>query len=269
MKKLVTHIRPHLDDICALWLLKRLLPEAKDAEISFVPTNERGGDVVDEAEVLYVGVGRGRFDEHKGDIGQCATSLVFAYLKEKSVVPEAESRAWAKIVDWVLLEDTGKLNSMANRSFSIPAIIEGHFDRVNRDSADVTSLVFTILDDLLLMQKNEVIVEDAWAKRVEFDSRFGRAAAVSAKARQLDAYAYSHGVPLILIVDPALTYHTFRADAASDIDLTSVWEKLKEIDAEASWYFHHSKKMLICGGDHAPYAVPSKLTLEGMIALVK
>jgi hypothetical protein len=269
MKKLVTHIRPHLDDICALWLLKRLLPGAEAAEISFVPTNERGGDVNDDAETMYVGVGRGRFDEHKGDIGQCATSLVFAYLKEKAAVPDGDARAFAKIVDWVLLEDTGKLNSMANRSFSIPAIIEGHFDRVNRDSASVTELVFTILDDLLLMQKNEVTVEDAWAKRVEFDSRFGRTAAVSAKARQLDAYAYSHGCPLVLIVDPALTYHTFRADAASDIDLTSVWEKLKEVDAEASWYFHHSKKMLICGGDHAPYAVPSKLTLEGMIALVK
>lgn len=269
MKKLVTHIRPHLDDICALWLLKRLLPGMADAEISFVATNERGGDVSDDTEVMYVGVGRGRFDEHKGDIGQCATSLVFAYLKEHGAVPESDARALGKIVDWVLLEDTGKLNSMPHRSFSIPAIIEGHFDRVNRDSAAVTELVFTILDDLLLMQRNEVIVEDAWAKRVEFDSRFGRAAAVSAKARQLDAYAYSHGVPLILIVDPDLTYHTFRADAASDIDLTPVWEKLKEVDAEASWYFHHSKKMLICGGDHAPYAVPSKLTLEGMIELVK
>lgn len=269
MKKLVTHIRPHLDDICALWLLKRLLPDAKDAEIAFVPTNERGGDVADGAEVLYVGVGRGMFDEHKGDIGQCATSLVFAFLKEKAVVPEADARAYAKIVEWVLLEDTGRLNVMANRSFSIPAVIEGHFDRVNRDSTDVTALTFTILDDLFVMQKNAVVVEDAWATRVEFDSRFGRAAAVAANARQLDSYAYSHGVPLVLIVDSDLTYHTFRADAASDIDLTPVWEKLKEVDPGASWYFHHSKKMLICGGDHAPYAVPSKLTLEGMIALVK
>lgn len=269
MKKLVTHIRPHLDDICALWLLKRLLPEAKGAEISFVPTNERGGDVADESEVLYVGVGRGKFDEHKGDVGDCATTLVFKYLKEKGDVPEADVRAYAKIVDWVFLEDTGRLNAMANRSFSIPAVIEGHFDRLDRDSAAVTEFTFAVLDDLFVMQKNAVTVEDAWAKRVEFDSRFGRAAAVSANARQLDSYAYSHGVPLILIVDPALTYHTFRADAASDIDLTSVWEKLKEVDPEASWYFHHSKKMLICGGDHAPYAVPSKLTLEGMIALVK
>lgn len=71
MKNLVTHLRPHLDDVCALWLLRRYLPEAKDAEIGFVATNERGGDVHDSADTVHIGVGRGMFDEHKGDVGEC------------------------------------------------------------------------------------------------------------------------------------------------------------------------------------------------------
>ena len=36
MKKLITHINPHLDDISAIWLFKRFYPEFLDAEIEFI-----------------------------------------------------------------------------------------------------------------------------------------------------------------------------------------------------------------------------------------
>lgn len=269
MKTLITHLRPHLDDICAFWLLKRYLPEAKDAGLDFIATNEKGGDVVNDPAITYVGVGRGKYDEHKGDIGDCSTTLVWKDIRDRIAIDPRERRAVEKIVSWVLLEDTGKLNAEPYRFFSVPAMIEGFFDGRGRDSLATTMFGFEILDALIVAQRNEVLIEDDWKDRIEFDSRYGRAVAVVGTARQIDAYGYSHGFPLVVVVNPDRTYHTVRADAASDIDLTPTWEKLRAREPEASWYFHHSKKMLICGGDHAPNARLSSLTVEELIGYLK
>ena len=269
MKTLITHLRPHLDDICAFWLLKRYLPEAKDAALDFIATNEKGGNVINDPDLVYVGVGRGKYDEHKGDIGDCATTLVWKDIGPKAAIDARERRAVEKIVAWVFLEDTGKLNAEPYRFFSVPAMIEGYFDSRGRDSKTVTQFCFDMLDAMIVAQRNEVLIEDDWKKRIEFDSRYGRAVAVVGTARQIDAFGYSHGFPLVAIVNPDRTYHTIRADAASDIDLTPTWEKIRAAEPEASWYFHHSKKMLICGGDDAPGARLSSLTMEELIALLK
>ncbi len=268
MKALITHLRPHLDDICGLWLLKRYFPEARDASIDFIPTNERGGDVTDDPEVAYIGVGRGRFDEHKGDVGECATTLVY-----KEVAPHIadtlEKRAVEKIVEWVFQEDTGRLGTIPYRAFTVPSIIEGYFDGHDRDSHATTEFGFAMLDALIVMQRNQVLLEDDWKNRIEFDSRFGRAVAIVGNSRQMDSYAYAQGFPLVVIMQPGGTYHTIRASAASNTDLTTVYEELHRREPEASWYFHHSKKMLICGGDHALTATPSKLSLQELIDLLK
>src|SRR3989338_6642457 len=100
MKTLITHTLPHLDDICAMWLMKRYFLETKDAAIVFIPANEKGGDIVDNSDYIYIGIGRGKFDEHKGDIGQCATTLVFLFLQEKGCFDARTLSAVQKIVGW-------------------------------------------------------------------------------------------------------------------------------------------------------------------------
>ncbi len=266
MKNLVTHLRPHLDDVCALWLLRRYLPEAKDAEIGFVATNERGGDVHDSADTVHIGVGRGMFDEHKGDVGECATTLVFKHIASRVEIPPQERRALQKIADWVLLQDTGKLNAAPQHEFSVPVILEGEYDRT-RDNGAVVDFGFAILDALLIGQRNVVKIEDDWQKRVEFVSRFGKAVAIESKTRGMDAHAYALGIPLVVIADDT-GYRTIRADALSDIDLTPVYETIKTLDPRGRWYFHHSKKMLICGGEHAPGSPPSALPLRRLIEIL-
>lgn len=268
MKTLTTHFRPHLDDICAMWLMKRFLPEAKDAGIDFMATGPGGGKPVDDPELVYVGVGRGRFDEHKGDVGKCATSLVFDYVKEKVAFDPLELRAVAKIVDWVLLEDTGKLNTIEQRDFTVPVLIELYPIGPGSD-VKVSELGFAILDGILVVQRNAVLIEDDWSGRKEFASRYGKAVAIGSGARKIDTYAYANGFDLAVIADPARHYLAVRASADSDIDLTPLHEQLKTADAGAAWYFHHSKKMLICGGDRAPDATPSSLALEQLIELMK
>lgn len=270
MKTLVTHIRPHLDDICALWLLVRHLPEAKDARIEFVPTDVNGGPRRDDAETICVGVGRGKFDEHKGDLGDCATTLVYKEIVRVAPPDARQQAALKKIVDWVFSTDTGKLKGMPYQQFALPAVFDGYFDTHGRDSLAMTMFGFELLDSLLQAQRGEVEVEEAWTGRVEFMTPWGKGVGLISENRQIDGFAYAHGVPVAVIVNAARTYHTIRADANSDADLTAAHEELKRREPEASWYFHHSKKMLICGGTGGtPAPHPSKLALEELIGIIR
>lgn len=125
MPKIITHIRPHLDDICAAWLLKRYLSDCRDAEIEFIPVDDP--NPANEAD-YYVGVKRGRFDEHKGDVGECAATLVWKHIKQ--VAPPSdrlEKAAVEKLTDWVRLEDTGLLMKLDLREYAVPTILMYRF----------------------------------------------------------------------------------------------------------------------------------------------
>jgi len=75
-----------------MWLLLRYAPESKGAKLEFIVTNAVGGKVKDDPDYVYIGVGRGKFDEHKGDVGQCATTLVFNDLKVRATWDAIERR---------------------------------------------------------------------------------------------------------------------------------------------------------------------------------
>ncbi len=68
--EIVTHERPHLDEIVAIWLLRRFgetrFPGVSRAKVSYTTTG-RGGPDAKESEdrgILMLGIGGGRFDEH-------------------------------------------------------------------------------------------------------------------------------------------------------------------------------------------------------------
>ncbi|MFC1702935.1 hypothetical protein ACFLZO_00545 [Patescibacteria group bacterium] len=244
----------------------KYLPEFADAKIDFIPTNAKGGETVDDPDFVYVGVGRGEFDEHKGDIGECATSLVYTHVKEKVSLEPKEVAALDKLVAWVLEEDMGRLSALPLRQFSIPSIIQGQYRVSKRDSHKVAELTLTILDAVFDSLKELVNLEKDWENRIEFDSRFGKAVAIETGARDIDSYAYIRGFDLAVYVNRQHDYFNVRARAdAENVDLSSVYDRLKELEPQAGWYIHHSKKMLICGGDLEPGAVLSKLRLDELI----
>lgn len=87
---IVTHKRPHLDEIVAIWLLKKFgeesFPGIKNAEINFSGDSSKLLEDISAAEwekagMLLVGVGGGRFDEHPANDNNrkekdCAATLV-------------------------------------------------------------------------------------------------------------------------------------------------------------------------------------------------
>ncbi len=93
----VTHERPHIDEIGAIWLLRRfgqdLFPGIAEAKVIFwgnggeTPDGRTALDWEDDGYLL-VGVGRGRFDEHPDLLNggarkkeECAATLVAKFLE--------------------------------------------------------------------------------------------------------------------------------------------------------------------------------------------
>jgi hypothetical protein len=112
-KSILTHERPHLDEIVAIWLLRKFgeqrFPGISTAAVSFLSLRrlaESGLTPKDyEAQgTLLLGIGGGRFDEHPTleegrKAGDCATTLV---AKELGV---SEDPSLAKILRFVRAAD--------------------------------------------------------------------------------------------------------------------------------------------------------------------
>lgn len=113
IEKIVTHAKPHLDELCAIWLLlkfgEELFPGIAEAQIELVDSFEETYGHIDPATleeqgVLCVGVGHGRLDEHLEEGGRqegmCAAKLV-AY-----VLGVDNDPALRQILNYVLQSDT-------------------------------------------------------------------------------------------------------------------------------------------------------------------
>jgi hypothetical protein len=268
MRTLVTHNQPHLDDLCAMWIMARYLPGWQDATFAFIPANTDPSTVQDTEDRVHVGVGRGRFDEHKGDHGECATTLVAKHVLATAEIPEAELRALDKMVAWALEEDLGRLLSEPRREFSIPAALQLAYFSEDRDSERVRALAFGLLDAIMVGLRNHVQIETDWKDRIEFDSRFGRAIAIRTDAQEFSPYAYAKGFDVVVLTGKETPYATIRARATAEADLAPVRDRIAAME-DVPWFFHHSGKMLICGGQKTDGSCRTTLSLEQLIELVK
>ncbi len=77
------------------------------------------------------------------------------------------------------------------------------------------------------------------------------------------------GNAVVLRKDPRKGYVRIKASPAFDVDLTNTYEQLKKMDPEATWFLHVSKKMLLNGTPKNPKMVPTKLSLDQIISVLK
>lgn len=273
MKTLVTHINPHLDDICAIWLFKKFHPAWRDARIEFLSAAKEGvtfeGKAVDsDPDVVHFGIGRGKFDEHKGDIGESAGSLVWKEIKDSGLAPkdEIERKALEELVAWNNLIDTGKAPSCEFSEFSVQSLIRP-LDSKPETSQKAIDLGEEILDRILnvLKRKQQAILD--FEKRIEFETKFGHTTAISSET--LDrAFCKMRGGDLFLIYNPK--YKSVQFFTPSDnLDLQPIYDKAKEKDPGAGWYLHQSHHIIICGSHTAPDSKPTKFSFDQLIELAK
>lgn len=272
---IVTHRRPHLDEVCALWIIQKYWPNFGDADIVFINTGPDGGDVWNEIPadthplVIYVGVGRGRFDEHKGDQGASAASLVWAETKRLFNPRKGESLAIDRLVDYARREDLAEFMLEEHREYSLPSILNGLFGTQNRDSQTVYEIGRKILDAILFELYKQISVERDWQGRVDFDTPWGLGAACVSDVPGIDRQAFRNGYVIVITHNTTNTYAGFRAKPGSAVDLTEAFMQIKQLEPDKPWFLHQSKKMLLCGGDIADQGSYSELTLDRLMEIVR
>lgn len=265
MKILVTHINPHLDDVAAIWLFKKYHPDFKEAKIEFISASrDKAGEETEDK--IFLGTGGSQFDEHKEGLDTCAASLVYEYLKDKGFIPENEitKGALEKLVQWNKLIDTGKGPDSEFTEFSVQSFIRC------KDSSDLNSqksveLGIEILERILIVLKRRQQSIKDWEKRVEFTIKFGKSYAVVSETIDREFCREQDG-KLYLMFNPKYKSVQFFAP---NLDLESIYKKVKELDPEASWFLHQSHHMVICGSASAPDSKSTKLSFEQLIEAVK
>ncbi|MBI2600378.1 hypothetical protein HYW42_00325 [Candidatus Daviesbacteria bacterium] len=268
-KTLVTHINPHLDDITAIWLFKKFHPDFQDTDIEFISASREAALKEESAERIFVGTGGGKFDEHKGDLEDSATSLVWKYLKEQNLVPTEDSsvKALEELVEWVRLDDLGRLKNLPYPQFYVPGFIRVYGPQQQADSLENTTLGFQILDRVYQVLINKQKAEKDWENKIEFETKWGKGVAVESE-NVSRAFCDTKNGEVFLMYDPkfkSVQFYTPR----EDVDLEPIYQTVKELDPQASWFLHQSHKMVICGSGSAPASKPTKLIFEQLIDIAK
>lgn len=266
-KVLVTHINPHLDDIAAIWLFKKYHPDFKDAKVEFISAS-RDAAKAETADKVFVGTGGGRFDEHKEGLKTCAGTLSYEFLTEKGHIPEDEitKNALDRLVEWNQLIDTGKAPDCQFDEFSVQAFIRVK-DGKPENSLKSVELGIEILDRILVVLKRKQQSLKDWEGRVEFKSRFGRSFAVVSETVDRE-FCREQGGELFLMYNPK--HKSVQLFTPSfEIDLKPIYDYVKALDPEASWFLHQSHHMVICGSSSAPDSKPTKLSFGQLIEVAK
>jgi len=284
MKHLVTHIKPHLDDIAGIWLFARFHPDYTKAEVNFTEVTIDGGKpfggkpVDSDSDVIHIGVCRGKFDEHgpaHADEIASAATIVLDHLKEEGYVKEGslEDQALSRLAGFVLMLDTGEIKGKELSDFTVGSVIQGMSNRTDKNAEDLSQEMYGVgvqmLDALYAGMQDSAVLTKDWKNHIDLETSFGKIAALETTSMKADDYAYSQKYSMVILVQPEKGYRQFRANRDSNIDLTSVYEKLQAADPKAEWYLHQSKKLLICGHDIAPETKLSKLSLSELIDIVK
>jgi hypothetical protein len=283
MKKIVTHLSPHLDEIVAIWLLKSLDSAWGDATVEFKATNPQGGEVpLDEVDknpdVVYFGIGRSRFDEHrlaKEEAAKVSAAvLVWRDLVDRGLTPADPDRVAAieKLLDFVVKDDTGELKSMDHwlGDFSIAALWGGFSQKERGDSEK--KLAYGIpLTEYMVTYLNNVSSSERQIKEKgsTFTSPWGPGLAIESEYSGIDPVAYRQGTVVVVGINPKLGYRRIVGKTGSEVNLEEAYHEVTKLDPESDWYLHQSKRMLLSGSHSAPNVKISRLSMNELINLVK
>jgi hypothetical protein len=291
MKIIITHDSPDLDGITSIWLIRKFLPGWNEAKVGYVPAGERlsgakGDKVIEEIgadEVIHVDTGLSPLDHHEtGDQKVCAASLTWDYVRsefEKSNIGEGEKwdqkkKALDRLVKIIVDIDHFKEVFWGDptadfHEFNLVNILEGYKSQFPNQNEKYVEFVITNLEAILHQFEAKIWAEEEIKNGKEFETKFGKALALDSVNDSAVKLAQKMGYVIAMRKDPRKGYLRIKARPGSDVDLTQVYEKLKKMDPDATWFLHASKKMLLNGSAKNPKMRPTKLNLDAIISVLK
>lgn len=281
---IVTHHAPDLDAITACWLLKKFdTQHFADAHVAFVsPGNTISQQELDDLaekpdDVVYVDTGLGKFDHHQPERAVeriCATSLVYDHLLETH--PELkEDEALQAIVELTNqidhFEEVHWPEAQSPRHlFMIQELIRGHeyTDPHNDDSQ--LHFGFQCLENAYAsLTQHFKALEIIRQKGYELEIEGGKALVLLTRNDDTIKVAQKQGYLLVARKDPKLGHIRIKVRPDAPFNLDELEKKILAADRKGTWFYHGSGKMLLNGSLKNPSQVPSPLTYEQLIVLIR
>ena len=275
MKTIVTHLSPDLDAIASAWLIKKYLTGWDDAQIKLIPAGTTLDDNPpdDNKDIIHVDTGLGKFDHHQVNEYTSATKLVYKYLIGKDLIESRDVKPLEKIVEYVNSTDhfaeVFYFEPDSDRyDFMIRQLIDG-LKVTNREESKLIEIIFQLLDAVLIVFKNKVSAEEEIKKGYIFQSYMGRSLAVETKNEETVKLALKKGFSLVIRRHPEVGFTRIKTLPDAKSSLKPVYEKIIKIDKKGSWFFHISGHMLLNGSSGNPKLIPTSLSLNKIIEIIK
>jgi hypothetical protein len=263
-KVIVGHLAPDLDCLAAIWILIRF-GRAPEAALEFVPAGQTHQGLPPDADpqVVHVDTGGGRFDHHHSD----DPNLSAAELVRRELAPGDE--ALRRLVDQVTRIDHAEVGpGRLPAFFNITDLIAGYNALFPNRPHHVAQAMLPNLDAWYEHEQRQLRLERAFARRLEFQTRWGLGIAMQSDDGGSSKLAYSHGAVLYAYRDRR-GYMGVAAQRRSDVDLELVYRDLRRIDGQADWYLHPSHRLLLCGTPKAPPRQLSGLSLQQLVEVLR
>lgn len=275
MKTLVTHQSVDLDAVTACWLIKTFLPDWDDAELKYVPAGLTLDNIPPDSKpsIIHVDTGLGKFDHHQTDDYTSASKRVLEYLIKEGHIRAKYQKALEKLI--TIVNDSDHFGevyypeaSSDRYDFLLSQIIEG-LKAPLHDDKKITELGFILLDAVFQILKNKVKAEETIKKGFVFHSKWGKSLAIESKNEEALKLALKSGFKLVVKKDPDRGNARIKTLPDTKLDLTPLYNQIKKIDKKGTWFLHVSKNMLLNSSAKNPNFVPTSLTLQRLIEIIK
>lgn len=275
-KTIVTHLSPDFDGIPAIWLLKRFHPDFANAKVAFVPVGDatyNNQPVDSDPDIVHVDTGMGRFDHHDRDEYTCGAKLVYEWLVDGGFV-SSQDLALKRMIDLITDLDHGKDNEWLEADndryeFTLHNILVGWKMAFPRRDDEYVEWVMHALDGAYRLMKSKVIAETELEKGIRFKTVWGLAVGCKTANDGVLDLGIKRGLALVVRKDPKTGQVRITGTKKAGVDLSATFARLQQKDAAATWYLHPSKVLLRNGSTRNPGMVPTKLSLEEVIEILK
>jgi len=275
MKTIVTHLSPDLDAIASVWLIKKYLTGWGNAQIKLVPSGTTLDNQLPDSNknVIHVDTGLGKFDHHQINEYVSATKLVYKYLLKEDLIDFKDIKPIEKIVEYVNSTDhfaeVFYFEPDSDRyDFMIRQLVDG-LKVINREETKLIEIIFQLLDAVLVVFKNKVNAEEEIKNGFVFRSYLGKSLAIETKNEETVKLALKKGFSLVVRRHPEAGFTRIKTLPDKKLNLKPVYEKILKIDKKGSWFFHISGHMLLNGSSGNPKLIPTSLSLNKIIEIVK
>lgn len=274
MKTIVTHIGPDLDSITSIWVIKTFFSGWEEAMLAFVPA----GSTLNKAppdenpEILHADTGFGKFDHHQTDEDTCAAKLVAEEVfRAQGRVDPALQRLVLVVNDIDHFREVFYPNPTADMwDFSLESLIDGWKACYPNDPLKVVALGMDALDAVYKVLQSKCSAEvELKEKAIAFDTAWGPAIGITTSNDDTVTLGQKKGSMLVVRKDPLKGNVRIKAVPVPTVDLSPLYDALKAKDPQATWFLHASHHMVLNGSSKNPQSVPSSLSLEEVINIVK